>query len=115
LAASPTSQRAFLSGLIVSIAIRDIAVANRDTADSRDSVRVGDDRKRIPHNYTKKFFAAPSTPRRCDSDTRVTLTRVENLFSSASRRGAQAREKSAFHGHFSHRRKIRGEISRRTQ
>jgi len=42
--------------LIVSIAARDVAVANRDTADSRDSNRVGGDRKRIPHNYTKKFL-----------------------------------------------------------
>jgi len=32
------------------------AVANRDTADSRDSNRVGGDRKRIPHNYTKIFL-----------------------------------------------------------
>jgi hypothetical protein len=54
--ASPTSQRAFSSGLIASIAARDVAVANRDTSDSRDSNRVGGDRKRIPHNYTKKFL-----------------------------------------------------------
>jgi hypothetical protein len=92
-----------LSDSIVSIEVRDVAVANRDTADSLDSTRVGDDRKRIPHNYTKKFFTPPSGPRRHDSDARATLARVANLFSSASRRGAEAREKSAFHGHFSHR------------
>jgi hypothetical protein len=51
-----------LSDLIVSIAMRDAAVANRDTADSRDSTRIGGDRKRIPRNYTKKFFAALSGP-----------------------------------------------------
>jgi hypothetical protein len=62
LAASPTSRRAFLSDSIVSIAMRDVAVANRDTADSRDSTRVGGDRKRIPLNYTKKFFTALSGP-----------------------------------------------------
>jgi hypothetical protein len=61
-AASPTSSRAFLSDLIVSIAIRDAAVANRDTADSRDSTRIGGGRKRIPRNYTKKFFSALSGP-----------------------------------------------------
>jgi hypothetical protein len=96
-------RRASSSGPTVSIAAQDEVVPNRDTPDSRDSTRVGGDRKPIPHNYTKKFFTGSSGPRRRDSDARATLTRVENLFSLASRRGAEAREKSAFHGHFSHR------------